>query len=86
MTYEFEPLIDSKRAAPQAGDLSSERHLSIAEIAATWNLSQDVVRRLFEKEPGVLVVETARRYKRRYRTLRIPESVVQRVHKKKLCP
>ena len=51
-----------------------------------WKLSEDVVRRLFEKEPGVLVIESARRYKRRYRTLRVPESVVQRVHKKNLYP
>ena len=64
----------------------AERHFTVAEIAAMWKLSEDMVRRLFEKEPGVLVIETARRYKRRYRTLRVPESVVQRVHRKMLCP
>ena len=64
----------------------TEQHFTIAELAAMWNLSQDVIRRLFEKEPGVMIIETTKRYKRRYRTLRIPESVVQRVHRKMLCP
>jgi len=59
-----------------------ERHYSPAELAAQWNLSEDAVRRLFEKEPGVLVLANSKPGKRRYRTLRIPESVAQRVHRK----
>ncbi len=60
----------------------AERHYSVAEIAALWNLSPDKVRRLFQNEPGVLVLGDAQpRYgRRRHTTLRIPESVVQRVH------
>jgi hypothetical protein len=60
------------------------RHFSVAEIAELWNLSQDFVRRLFEKEPGVLVIgaERPRGQKRRYSTLRIPEFVVERVHRR----
>jgi hypothetical protein len=47
-----------------------------------WNLSKDTVRRIFQKEPGVVVLgNEARACKRRYRTLRIPQSVLQRVHK-----
>ena len=67
-------------------DLSAfEKHYSIEEIAMVWNLSVDSVRRLFEREPGVLVVGGAqKRGKRRYRTLRIPESVVERVHRRQL--
>lgn len=63
----------------------TERHYAVAEIAARWNLSEDAVRRLFEREPGVLVLESAKRHKRQYRTLRIPSSVVERVYKKHLC-
>ena len=62
---------------------SAEQHFSVAEIAERWSLSEDTVRRLFENEPGVLVLEPSRsRFsRRRYRTLRIPESVVERVHR-----
>lgn len=59
----------------------AERHYAVAEIAEMWNLSADKVRDLFEREPGVLVIgEQQPRNKRRYTTLRIPQSVVERVH------
>jgi len=59
----------------------SERHYAVTEIAEMWNLSPDKVRELFENEPGVLVLgERSPRHKRRYVTLRIPRSVVERVH------
>jgi hypothetical protein len=65
---------------------SLERHFSIADIAQRWGLSADTIRRLFEHEPGVLVIEPPRsRFsRRRYRTLRIPESVIERVHRSHL--
>jgi len=60
------------------------RHYTVAEIAALWSLSDDAVRKIFEKEPGVLVIgethPTLR--KRRYTTLRIPQDVVERVHRR----
>jgi hypothetical protein len=60
----------------------AERHYTVAEVAAMWNFSKDAVRRLFQKEPGVLVFSNpVRGSRRQYRTLRIPESVVERVHK-----
>jgi len=49
-----------------------ERHYSPEELGQIWNLSADTVRRLFEREPGVLVIERNRSRARRYRTLRIP--------------
>lgn len=59
----------------------AERHYAVTEIAEMWNLSADKVRELFEEEPGVLAIgEQYRRHKRRYVTLRIPKSVVERVH------
>lgn len=61
-----------------------ELHYTVAEIAEKWKLSEDVVRRLFEKEPGVLVLgkDGTTNGRRRYTTLRIPVSVVERVHKR----
>jgi hypothetical protein len=59
-----------------------ERHYSPEELATTWSISADTVRRLFEEEPGVLVIEKAKQGSRRYRTLRIPESVAIRVHRR----
>ena len=59
------------------------RHYSADELAACWNLSTDSVRRLFENEPGVLVFENPERgSSRRRRTLRIPESVAERVYRR----
>jgi hypothetical protein len=61
----------------------ASRHYSPAEVGQLWNLSPDTVRHLFENEPGVLLIgESARRGRRRYVTLRIPESVVARVHRR----
>jgi hypothetical protein len=59
----------------------AERHYAVAEIAEMWNLSADKVRELFENEQGVLVIgERSPRHKRRYVTLRIPQTVLERVH------
>jgi hypothetical protein len=62
----------------------SERHYTVAEIAEMWNLSAETVRRLFGNEPGVLVIgdDDPDSGTRRYRTLRIPESVLTRVHRR----
>ena len=61
----------------------AERHFSVAEVASLWNLSPDAIRDLFHDEPGVLVLgEQGSRHARRYTTLRIPESVLQRVHRR----
>jgi hypothetical protein len=58
-----------------------ERHYSPAELGELWNLSADTVRRMFENEPGVLVFENPMRSSsRRFRTIRIPESVAERVY------
>jgi hypothetical protein len=65
----------------------AERHYSVQEIGAMWSLSNDAVRDLFLREPGVLVIgHDGSRGKRAYRTLRIPESVVQRVHRRMSRP
>jgi hypothetical protein len=80
--YPEKPLVQSVGvsfgavSAPHA-----ERHYSVAEIAEMWNLSTDKVRELFENEPGVLVIgERSPRHKRRYVTLRVPQTVLEMVH------
>jgi hypothetical protein len=60
-----------------------ERHFSIKEIAELWGLCENSVRELFKEEPGVIRIQRPRsRYKRAYTTLRIPMSVLDRVHRR----
>jgi hypothetical protein len=62
-----------------------ERHFSVADVAALWNLSKDAIRDIFRHEDGVLAIGTgSSRGKRRYRTLRIPQSVLERVYREKV--
>jgi len=59
-----------------------ERHFSVGELVELWGLSEKTIRRIFADEPGVLEWgNEEQRYKRGYKTLRIPESVVERVHR-----
>lgn len=59
-----------------------EKHYSVNEVAKSWGLSGNTIRRIFENEPGVIEWGTAEsRFSRGYRTLRIPESVMLRVHR-----
>jgi hypothetical protein len=67
-------------AVPQASRLY-EKHFSPCELAELWSLSEDTIRRMFEREHGVMIFENPSRHpSRRRRTLRIPESVAERVH------
>ena len=59
-----------------------ERHYAVEELAELWKMSDDFIRRLFLKEPGVVVFWHQRPGRRVYRTLRIPESVAERVHRR----
>lgn len=60
-----------------------ERHYSIAEIAEKWALSENTVRRMFENEPGILAWGSEGSVgKRAYRSMRIPESVMVRIHQR----
>jgi hypothetical protein len=64
-------------------DLASEKHYSVIEIAKLWALSEKTVRKIFEREPGVIHWSTEERlHKRGYRTLRVPETILNRVHRK----
>lgn len=76
-------------SVPQVGNPSTpespavERHFTTAEVAEMWKISSDTVRRLFEHEPGVLVIgDPNPHHRRRHVTLRIPASVLERVHRR----
>jgi hypothetical protein len=56
--------------------------LTVAEVAAHWNLSVGWTRELFENEPGVVIFGSNGHRKWKYRTMRIPRSVVERVQKR----
>ena len=65
-----------------AHETCAEKHYTVSELAELWNLSENTIRRIFENEPGVLKWGSREgRFKRRYTTLRIPETVLLRVHK-----
>jgi hypothetical protein len=58
-----------------------ERHYTATEVASLWQISADTVRKLFHNIHGVLkITQPARRGKRSYVSLRIPESVLQKLH------
>lgn len=60
-----------------------ERHFSAREIAELWRLCENSVRELFKNEPGVVRIQRPKsRWKRAYTTLRIPKSVLERVHRR----
>ena len=77
---------DSVRAQPILNanlSIAMEKHYSVPELAKIWFLSESTVRRIFIEEPGVLkLAHKETRYKRRYTTLRIPERIAQRVHRR----
>jgi len=77
------PIPASSAAGPFQQTPALERHYEVDEIAEMWNLSRDTVRRLFFSEDGVLkIVRPGTRYKRSHVTLRVPESVLCRVHRR----
>lgn len=68
---------------PPPCDIALEKHYFVWELAQLWGISERTIRRIFANEPGV--VKWGReesRFKRAYTTLRIPDSVVKRVHRR----
>jgi hypothetical protein len=59
-----------------------EPHFNIQEIARALEISEELARRIFEKEEGVLRIgnEMSIKGRRRYLTLRVPRSVFRRVY------
>jgi hypothetical protein len=66
---------------PDLLHVEQEKHYSVSQVAELWAVSRDLIRDVFKDEPGVLKFERpGTRIKRAYSTLRIPESVLTRVH------
>lgn len=83
MLRSIQPNRGVSRPEPKEESLCEERHYSVNELSALWNLSKQTIRRLFQDEPDVVRIgETDVRRKRGYVTLRIPESVARRVHQR----
>jgi hypothetical protein len=63
---------------------ATEKHYSASELAAIWGVSDDTIRRAFGDLPGVLKICHPRLLGRRTTkprvTLRIPASLVDRMH------
>lgn len=65
--------------------LTHEQHYEPKELAAVWKVSPQMIRKMFQDEPGVLLIgepsgRVGRKLKRSYFTMRIPYSVAERVH------
>jgi hypothetical protein len=58
-------------------------HYTVRELSVLWGLSVDTVRALFEDEPGVIKLKNpAKKGKRTYTSLRIPETVADKVSRR----
>jgi len=74
--------LDLKKG-PASEDSALERHYTVKEVAEMWRLDEKMIRRIFGNEPGVVSIGSSEsRFRRAYRTLRIPESVLLRVHRR----
>ena len=60
-----------------------ERHFTVAELSKRWFFSENTIRRLFSQEPGVVkIARPHTRSKRGYTSMRIPERIAERVHRR----
>jgi hypothetical protein len=63
--------------------LMREPHYSPSQLAKLWGVSTETIRVIFRTEHGVLKLgKPATKYRRAYITLKIPESVAERVHER----
>ena len=61
----------------------AEPHYAPSEVAGLWRLSVEKIRQMFLDEPGVIVIQCpVKKGKRPYKTIRIPQSVLERVHRR----
>jgi hypothetical protein len=64
----------------RAGGPRTAEAYTIAQVTVLTGFSRQTVARLFESEPGVLIVSRPETmHKRRYRSIRIPSVVYERV-------
>jgi DeoR-like helix-turn-helix domain len=69
-----------------ATEIATERHFTPQEIAALWGVSPNTVRRQFREESGVIEFGSDEtRWSRKRKVMRIPSSVLSRVHERLRC-
>ena len=61
-----------------------ERHFTVPELATKWRLSREFVRQVVQQEPGVTEWVRQQPGRRRYRVLRVPQSVAERLYNRAL--
>jgi hypothetical protein len=61
-----------------------ERHFTVRELASMWHLSKEFVRQVVQHEPGVTEWVRQQPGRRRYRVLRVPQSVAERLYNRAL--
>lgn len=87
MPWKDSTLDPSEKMAVQSEGLHSialEPHYSVPQVASMWHVSEKTVRRLFDGEAGVLQWGREETIKKRgYQNLRIPQSVLIRVHRRR---
>jgi hypothetical protein len=67
----------------EAHILVEEKHFTPQALAEAWGVSTETIRQIFREEPGVLKIgKPGTRSKRGYFTLRIPQEVAERVHRR----
>jgi hypothetical protein len=72
---------EPKRFPPS--DNALEPHYTVQQVSKLWQLDEQMVRKIFRNEPGVVSLGSSEgRYRRAYKTLRIPESMMLRVHRR----
>jgi hypothetical protein len=86
MEVHMEPTYIAPNAGERLATLSvpdMERHYTVAELSRLWFFSENTIRRLFAREPGVVkIARPQTRAKRGYTSIRIPEGIAQRVHRR----
>lgn len=71
--------------SPDVAGPFAETHYTVGELAAMWNLSAEFVRQIVRHEPGVTEWVRQKPGRRRYRVLRVPESVAERIYRRALA-
>jgi hypothetical protein len=74
-------MMSTEERGAEGAPSSLVKHYSVREVAEAWGVSTDVVRRIFEHEPGVVILKN-KGLRRMYRVMRIPAHIVERVHKR----
>lgn len=82
-TQQLNVLVTPDNGQKGFGPVALERHYTVSELSKLWFFSENTIRRLFSHEPGVIkIARQQTRIKRGYTSLRIPERVAQRVHRR----